>query len=500
MQTGAISRRSRWAVAGLVAATTLVPTSVASARPLGAADEWADLADQYVKGDQTYDLELCYPDFPSPVRTVYLTQDGEIIAEENILTMRSSSASSCGASLWTTINSSLLTEGAHTYQVTAAGVSGQGGGGDGDPWKVYIDRTAPGAPAQITATFDTVTNEIDVSWVAATDPPLADGSPGSGVDAYSYRYRRGSGAWSAWAGTQIGSFTLSGGFAGETIEVDVKATDTAGNTGTVLTGSDVAAAANWTPSNYGPESGNSIEHIGFSSDPEPDEPEDDDAPQERSTAPLLDGSNFRVDYEEDNCPGASPCGTYDYKAAAAYARYWWDKKNKDYAFHDNDCTNFVSQALKAGGMKFIRTGGFNDPTPATDDYIDNYKRGLGSWWSARIPGGSSGFSWRWSAAWAQSQKSYERMFDFGVGRNLAHNENIRPGDVVYYRLDPDNPDFTHAAIVSKVTRRHVYVAQHTRPYEDPYADVVKRLNRDIGVGEWYHEWVRPTHNAYDLDE
>jgi hypothetical protein len=38
-----------------------------------------------------------------------------------------------------------------------------------------------------------------------------------------------------------------------------------------------------------------------------------------------------MDYEEDNCDLSSPCGIYDYKAAATYARYWWNKRNRDYA-------------------------------------------------------------------------------------------------------------------------------------------------------------------------
>ncbi|MGX4692449.1 amidase domain-containing protein [Streptomyces sp. JNUCC 63] len=49
---------------------------------------------------------------------------------------------------------------------------------------------------------------------------------------------------------------------------------------------------------------------------------------------------------------------YDYKAMAAYAAKYWNNYNPDYpdfngAGAGGDCTNFVSQALKAGGWKHV---------------------------------------------------------------------------------------------------------------------------------------------------
>ncbi|GAA5058190.1 hypothetical protein GCM10023336_32840 [Streptomyces similanensis] len=51
-------------------------------------------------------------------------------------------------------------------------------------------------------------------------------------------------------------------------------------------------------------------------------------------------------------------GTYDYKAMAAYAQKYWSKYNPDYPDYNGqgaggDCTNFVSQSLKAGGWKHV---------------------------------------------------------------------------------------------------------------------------------------------------
>ncbi|MFQ6146397.1 amidase domain-containing protein [Streptomyces seoulensis] len=51
-------------------------------------------------------------------------------------------------------------------------------------------------------------------------------------------------------------------------------------------------------------------------------------------------------------------GAYDYKAMAAYAQKYWSKYNPDYPDYNGqgaggDCTNFVSQSLKAGGWKHV---------------------------------------------------------------------------------------------------------------------------------------------------
>ncbi len=51
-------------------------------------------------------------------------------------------------------------------------------------------------------------------------------------------------------------------------------------------------------------------------------------------------------------------GTYDYQAMAAYAKKYWSNYNPDYPNFNGqgaggDCTNFVSQSLKAGGWKHV---------------------------------------------------------------------------------------------------------------------------------------------------
>jgi hypothetical protein len=64
----------------------------------------------------------------------------------------------------------------------------------------------------------------------------------------------------------------------------------------------------------------------------------------------------------------SVAASYNYTAMAAYAEQYWDNYNPDYrTFQDTggDCTNFISQAMRAGGWPDASPGFYRD---------DNY------WW------------------------------------------------------------------------------------------------------------------------
>jgi sugar lactone lactonase YvrE len=73
-----------------------------------------------------------------------------------------------------------------------------------------------------------------------------------------------------------------------------------------------------------------------------------------------------------HCPsGESPCGQINFTRAANYAKYWGNEEHnggwnsKHYPdFGSNNCTNFISQVLRAGKAKFMRA----------------FEKGDGSWW------------------------------------------------------------------------------------------------------------------------
>jgi len=82
----------------------------------------------------------------------------------------------------------------------------------------------------------------------------------------------------------------------------------------------------------------------------PDTATDDNPPE----APRSSTQRWSVPANAKNLTS----GTYDYKAMAAYAKKYWSNYNPDYPNYNGhgaggDCTNFVSQSLKAGGWKHV---------------------------------------------------------------------------------------------------------------------------------------------------
>ncbi|MFJ5558385.1 amidase domain-containing protein [Streptomyces sp. NPDC093250] len=100
-------------------------------------------------------------------------------------------------------------------------------------------------------------------------------------------------------------------------------------------------------------------------------------------------------------------GAYDYKAMAAYAEKYWRDYNPDYPSFDGqgaggDCTNFVSQSLKAGGWKHV------------PGYVYDYTRWFGN---AEIQ--SHSFvgvnEWSWFAQNSQRVTSLANVYQMDVG-------------------------------------------------------------------------------------
>ncbi|WP_240106462.1 amidase domain-containing protein [Streptomyces sp. MUM 203J] len=106
---------------------------------------------------------------------------------------------------------------------------------------------------------------------------------------------------------------------------------------------------------------------------------------------------------------------YDYRAMARYAERYWYNYNPEYRrFNDagGDCTNFVSQALKAGGWQHV-PGGYDDHR---------------AWWY-----GDSYQSTSWVGAneWSWFTLSQKRA------TNLASAYQLDVGDVMQMDFDRD---------------------------------------------------------------
>ncbi|SER89610.1 Putative amidase domain-containing protein [Streptomyces sp. yr375] len=141
-------------------------------------------------------------------------------------------------------------------------------------------------------------------------------------------------------------------------------------------------------------------------------------------------------------PAAVPkTGTaYDYKAMATYAEKYWNVYNKDYPDYNGhgaggDCTNFVSQSLKAGGWKHV------------PGYVYDYTKWFGN---ADIQ--SDSFvgvnEWSW---FAQNSKRTTP---------LANVYQLEVGDVLQMDFDRDGSK-DHTMIVTAKSNGVPYVTYHS---------------------------------------
>jgi hypothetical protein len=115
---------------------------------------------------------------------------------------------------------------------------------------------------------------------------------------------------------------------------------------------------------------------------------------------------------------------YDRRLAVRYAERWWNSHNPQYQKFENDCTNYISQCLRAGGAPMR---GYPD-------------RGKGWWYRGK--------SWSYSWAVANALRNYLDTSKAGLrARKVDDPRELQPGDVICYDFEGDGR-FNHNTIVT----------------------------------------------------
>ncbi|VEF48831.1 spore coat protein YhbB [Bacillus freudenreichii] len=128
-------------------------------------------------------------------------------------------------------------------------------------------------------------------------------------------------------------------------------------------------------------------------------------------------------YDEDREPGMERY-TYDRLQVVQYAERWWNDYNPAYKKFEVDCTNFVSQCIRAGGAPMR-----GHP---------NRNRG---WWY-------TGKNWSFSWAVAHALKNYLQNSTAGLRAKEVHDPlELQHGDVICYDFQGDGR-FDHNTVVT----------------------------------------------------
>jgi len=264
-------------------------------------------------------------------------------------------------------------------------------------------------------------------------------------------------------------------------------------------------------------------------EPEGEEEASGDALVSRLPGPMRvqpDASSNSNSYTEDLCGSSKlPCGRYNGVAAAAYAKEWslagesneqvQENRNTEYGYYGGegggDCTNFVSQALKAGGMRFMRAHGDNntDATNLSKAPEEVFYKGQGSWWSYYLetPLGGTGFtttSYTPTESFVRAGKLYGHLLEYGLARFVYDGQAVRPGDIVFYDLDGasmESRHIDHAQLVTEVKKGVVWVAQHSPAFVHTLGYVIHSVNSEPGKQlhtNWDFAILEPEHTAANI--
>lgn len=143
---------------------------------------------------------------------------------------------------------------------------------------------------------------------------------------------------------------------------------------------------------------------------------------------------------------------YHRDKAVQYAERWWNESSSRFLSFENDCTNYVSQCLLAGGAPMNYTG----------------KRETG-WWYKGMLNGQEAWSYSWAVA--NSLESLLSHSESGLrAERVKHPTELQLGDIIIYDWDGDG-QYQHVSIVTAFDRSgmpliNAHTANSCRRYWD----------------------------------
>ncbi|WP_412075059.1 amidase domain-containing protein [Streptomyces xanthophaeus] len=164
-----------------------------------------------------------------------------------------------------------------------------------------------------------------------------------------------------------------------------------------------------------------------------------------------DGTPASTKYPAAPKPKAKTGGAYDYTAMAKYAEKHWKNYNPAYRKFNGaggDCTNFISQALKAGGWQNV--------PGSTSDYRN--------WW---YDGTRQSDSWVGTNEWAWFTLSNQRA------ANLANVYQTDVGDIVQVDFNKDGSKDHSMMVTYRSSAGMPYLTYHsTNTYRKSLASII----------------------------
>jgi sugar lactone lactonase YvrE len=205
---------------------------------------------------------------------------------------------------------------------------------------------------------------------------------------------------------------------------------------------------------------------------------------------------------DGKCPRfASPCGTPEYLRMTHYAEYWGNEthdRNPEFSdFGDNNCTNFVSQVIQAGGMKYMHA------FAEADD----------AWWFRRGYNGLGNFEFRSAGNWRLADKLPRHLWQFGLAElePVQNPSHWGTGDIIaedWYGTEGkgnfNHLQFAVGAVQFTGQAQEPLIANSSSAGSNyshkPWNEVVKRIQEAEGGEGWNRVALMVKHTAANLYE
>lgn len=204
------------------------------------------LDEKYTRGLSPVDAHLVSSDDEAGVNDVTLADRGGVFSETVVAPCVSAghrfaeSKRECPKSFLRTVSVPLpaFPEGAHPFDATARDRVSNPSISTVTP---YIDRTAPAPPSSVSADFQYdpdagLPNPATLIWQLSVDPPLPDGTPGSGWLRDEVRWSLDGSAYNEWRVNATGSVLVDDdAYPDEQISLQIRSIDAVGNVSDIST-------------------------------------------------------------------------------------------------------------------------------------------------------------------------------------------------------------------------------------------------------------------------
>ncbi len=176
------------------------------------------------------------------------------------------------------------------------------------------------------------------------------------------------------------------------------------------------------------------------------------------------------------------CGSWNARnteLAYYYAKRYYKNANPEFYEYEDDCTDYVSQLLFAGGMQMLRLG----------EEVEN------AWWTKVSEQYFGVFIPDHTKSWSAVEALYHELRNNGLARPLKSGETPRAGDLIFFHWYPAKDQINHVGMIVAGNGRNPSTEIYTSHTRSRLWSMTREYEE---IGHYLHELnphISPTEDA-----